>query len=241
MLKQSGLLLRDCRQKEIVRLIRFQQRSFEKRNRFVERELVLRGLDVLRDGIGEPGAVVGDAGAHALAGMRQPPMLHVALDELTGRRAQQMFARQIGASRDQRHAVLQLIAEPIGAAGLIEGRTRPDPAGERLVEEPAVEHEVHRSVGRLDLNRAQHIVPQRRDSGLEGVEIGRAIDLHGRAGGLPRGGLSQKEDHFGHAARRHFERRAHRGASVQGRRRPCWIAAPRSRAPPDWPARHCDR
>jgi hypothetical protein len=46
--------------------------------------------------VGEPGPIVGDPRAHALAGMRQPPVLHVALDELPPRRAQQVLARQIG-------------------------------------------------------------------------------------------------------------------------------------------------
>ena len=56
-------------------------------------------VDIVRDDIGEPDAVVGDARAHAAAGFRQPPMLHVALDELPPGRAQQVFARQIRPGR----------------------------------------------------------------------------------------------------------------------------------------------
>ena len=59
----------------------------------------------------------------------------------------------------QRHHVLELVAKPVGAAGLIERRARPDAAGQRLVEQPAVEHDVHGAVGRPHLDRAEHVVP----------------------------------------------------------------------------------
>ena len=77
-------------------------------------------LDIVRDGVGEPDPVVGDPRAHALTRMRQPPMLHVALDELPRRGAQQVLARHRRLRGDQRHAVLQLVAEAVGAARLVE-------------------------------------------------------------------------------------------------------------------------
>ena len=65
-------------------------------------------------------------------GMRQPPMLHVALDELPRRGAQQMLARhRPGATAASAMPSCKLVAEAVGAAGLIEGRARPDAAGER--------------------------------------------------------------------------------------------------------------
>ena len=48
-----------------------------------------------------------------------PPVLNVALDELSSRRAQQVLAGEIGPRERQRHDVLQLIAEPEGAPGLV--------------------------------------------------------------------------------------------------------------------------
>ena len=53
-------------------------------------------------------------------------MLHVAFDELPGGGAQDMLARQVGLGDHQRHDVLQLVAEAVGAARLIEGRARPE-------------------------------------------------------------------------------------------------------------------
>ena len=66
---------------------------------------------------------------------------------------------------DERHAVLQLVAKAVGAARLIERRAGPDAAGERLIEQPAVQHDVHRPIGRLHLDRAEHILPVPTDLG----------------------------------------------------------------------------
>jgi hypothetical protein len=82
----------------------------------------------MRDDISEPAAVVGDARADAASGFRQPPMLHIAFEELARRRAQQVLARNVGPRHAQRHHILQLIAKAIGAARLIESGARPDAA-----------------------------------------------------------------------------------------------------------------
>ena len=66
-----------------------------------------------------------------------------------------------GLGVDQRHRVLQLVAEAEGAAGLVEAAARPDAAGERLVEQPAVGQDVERGVGRLHLHRAERVLPVR--------------------------------------------------------------------------------
>ena len=83
----------------------------------------------------------------------------VALGELPAGGAQEMLARERRPGDRQRHPVLQLVAEAVGAARLIEGRARPDAAGERLIEQPAVQHDVHGAVGRLHLDGAEHVIP----------------------------------------------------------------------------------
>ena len=184
------LLSRNRRLKKTISLAGLELRALEKRKQFVEHERVLRRFDILGDRIGQPGPIVGYTGPDALTGMRQPPVLHVALGELPGCRAQQVFARQIGPGGGERHAVLQLVTKAVGAAGLIEGRARPNPAGERLVEQPAIEHKIHRTVGSLDLDRAQGLIPVARDVRFQGVEIGGAKGLDCGAGVLARRGLS---------------------------------------------------
>src|SRR5665213_1153546 len=90
--------------------------------------------------VGETRAYAGDAGRQIRRW--QPPMLHVTLDELAACCAQQMLARESRQRQRQRHSVLQLIAKAVGAAGLIEGGSRPHPAYQRLIERPSIEHEV---------------------------------------------------------------------------------------------------
>jgi hypothetical protein len=49
-----------------------------------------------------------------------------------------------GRGMDQRHRVLQLVTEAEGAARLVIAAARPDPAGQRLVDQPAVGQHVDR-------------------------------------------------------------------------------------------------
>jgi hypothetical protein len=82
-----------------------------------------------------------------------------------------MRARLLRPGEAERHAVLELVAEAVGAARLVEGRPRPDAAGDRLVEQPAVQHDVHRPVRRADLDGAEHLAPVRGDVGEDGIEV----------------------------------------------------------------------
>ena len=75
----------------------------------------------------------------------------------------------------QRHHVLQLIAETIGAACLVEGRPRPYAAGQRLIGQPAVEEDIHRPVRRLDLHGPGDVVPLLGHRGEDRVEVGLAV------------------------------------------------------------------
>ena len=88
-----------------------------------------------------------------------PPVLHVALDELPRRGVHQLRAAEVGPHVEQRQHVLQLIAEPEGAAGLIRTAPRPDAARQRLIEQPAIDDQIERVVWRADLDRAEHLVP----------------------------------------------------------------------------------
>ena len=87
-------------------------------------------------------------------------MLDVALDELSRRRVKELRPAQIGPDVEQRHDVLQLIAESERAAGLVGPAARPDSTRQRLVQQPAVDEEVERVVGRVDLKRAENLVPR---------------------------------------------------------------------------------
>ena len=88
-----------------------------------------------------------------------PPVLHVAFEELARRAAQQVLARERGSACTSAIDVLQLVAEAEGAARLVVAAARPQAAGQRLVEQPAVGQHVEGAVGRLDLHRAERALP----------------------------------------------------------------------------------
>src|SRR4030095_9591637 len=70
-----------------------------------------------------------------------------------------MLARQFAARDREGHHVLKLVAESPGSARLIQRRARPKATGERLVEKPAVQQQVHRTIGRPDLKRGERVLP----------------------------------------------------------------------------------
>ena len=133
--------------------------ALEKRNRFVEHERVAVDFDILSDRISQPSTIVGYAGPNALAGCGSHQCCTSPSANWRAAARSRCSRVRSGPRSGERHAILQLIAKAVGAAGLIEGRARPNAAGERLVEQPAIEHEVHRAVGRLDLDCAQNLAP----------------------------------------------------------------------------------
>ena len=122
----------------------------------------------------QPHAVVGDVRAHALAVVRQPPVLHVAFGKLARGGAQDLLAQQLRPREPQRHRVLQLIAKTVGAARLVETGARPGAAGQRLVQQPAVHHDVEGAVRRLDLHVAGSSSQCSRTCAEHRVDVGAA-------------------------------------------------------------------
>src|SRR5262249_25146186 len=88
-----------------------------------------------------------------------PPVLDVALAELAARAAQQVLAHERGAREEERHDVLDLVAEAEGAAGLVVAGPREEAAAQRLVEQPAVHHHVEGVVRGVHLDGPQPLAP----------------------------------------------------------------------------------
>src|SRR4051794_19747334 len=86
-------------------------------------------------------------------------MQHVTSLELVTRSVEYLGARQFWSGMQQGHHILELVAEPKGPAGLIERRTSPNAAGQCLVEQPAVEHQIHAALRCLNRNCPQDIIP----------------------------------------------------------------------------------
>ncbi len=215
MLEQRRARFRDARDEERVLLVGGQRSSVDERDRYIENRAVAADVDVVRNRMREPDAVVGDPCAYAAAAFRQPPVLHVAFRKLARRRPQQMLARQGRAGDGERHAVLQLVAKAVRAARLIEARTRPDPARQRLVQQPAVQHQIHRAVRCLDLDRAERLVPERRHGGEYRVEIRLTVMRDQLSRRCRVGALAEQQDDFDAAAGFEIDRGLQRGTRVE--------------------------
>ena len=237
-LEERRRLVGRPRLEERVVLAGRERRALEERNDLVEDRRVAGRLDVVRSGSRRARrgrrrcgcARPGRTAAATSAGRR--PRRTAAPRRAAGARAP---AR--GRAKVERHAVLQLVAEAVGAARLVEGRARPDAAGERLVEQPAVEHDVHRAVGRAAPGR----VPS--SSSQCACDL-RAGPRRGRPRGSARSALApprvepawpSKNDDLDALARAELDRRLQRRAGIEpgpGRARSSGAFA---RAPPGSP------
>ena len=156
--------------------------------------------------------------AHSASLGRVPPVLYVSFAELPRRAQHQMFPQQPGFGMDQRHCVLQLIAETESAAALVVSAARPETARKRLVEKPAVSQHIERRIRRLHIDRSQRMFPvlphtfERRVGGLREAEaVGQMPCL------LRTGPGAKREDHLTLFSGRQVELGLHGGAGVQAR------------------------
>jgi len=69
---------------------------------------------------------------------REEPVEDVSLEELLGGGQEYLLARQGRIDPDEVDRVLELVAETVGAARLVEPAAGPDTLGERLVLEPVL-------------------------------------------------------------------------------------------------------
>ena len=147
-----------------------------------------------------------------------PPVQHVPDLELAPGGVQDVRAAEAGSAVHESHHVLELVAKAKGTAGLIEGRSRPESTRERLVEKPAVEHQVERRVRGAHLQRAEQGVPLPREGSLGGRDI-RAIAVpgHQRDGFFAGAGLAEQEVHLRHSARPEIEVDLERRARIRAR------------------------
>ena len=211
-------LLGPVRQVVVGFLLGLDRPGLEEGNLFLQHAGVRDAGHVTAGRVGQPEKVVGKVGAHAAAGRRMPPMLHIALLELAGRGAEQVLAGQGRLRMHQRHHVLQLIAETVGAAGLVEARPAPQPAAQGLVQQPAVRHHVHRGIRRIDVHRAEGPVPMGPDA-LEceaaGIRAAKAVDEALQFTGIACD--AQAEARFPLLSVGQVEHHLHRAAGVQSR------------------------
>ena len=94
-------------------------------HRRVEHPSVPGDLDVTGDRVGQPQEVVREARANAPARRRVPPVLHVPFGKLSGRCSQEVGPGLARFRVQEREHVLELVAEPVCPARLVEAPTGP--------------------------------------------------------------------------------------------------------------------
>ena len=166
-LVEIGCDTRPARREERFVLARAERARGEERNTLGEDRAVACCFDVLRGCVRQPQQVVRKTRAQPAARWRMPPVQHVAFDELVRGVEQDLLPRERRIHGEERQRVLELIAESECAAGLIEGRARPQPAGQRLIGEPAVHHQVDRRERRLDSQAGVALRPECARLGLQ--------------------------------------------------------------------------
>ena len=129
--------------------------------------------DVLVGDEEEPEVVVGEGGAGAEACV--PPVEDIAFGELVCGVEEDLAASVGGVGVEERHDILELVAETGGAADLVEAGTGEEAGGIDLIEVPAVDHVVEGAVGGFDLDGGEFAVPVVDDAfefGVDEVESG---------------------------------------------------------------------
>src|SRR5439155_16586766 len=104
---------------------------------------------------------------------------------------------------------------PIRAAYLIESRARPDTAGQRLVEQPAIQQHIHGRLGCGDLYGTEHIVPPAADVTQDSVQVCGAVTAEQLAYLFPIFRLAQEEHDFRARAGTQLKLGLQRGAWIE--------------------------
>ena len=136
-----------------------ESRPVEEGNDLVENTDIAGHFKVMEDRVRQPQKIIGDTGPNAPSGRWMPPMLDIALNELPCGSPQQLRTRDVSFRHRERHYVLELITKAIRTAGLIKRRSRPDATRQRLIEQPAVEQNVHRPIRCGHQNRTKNDIP----------------------------------------------------------------------------------
>ena len=197
-------------------LIRAEDRSAEKGHHFIEHRPVTCCLDVVRRDVGQPEQIIRAARPRAPTAGGMPPVLDIALDELPARGQQQMGAVQVGACIDQGHHVLELIAEADRAAGLVVAGAAPQARTHRLVQQPPVDDQVERVVGRVHGDRTQDAIPLLGDLAqaiLDGLRRSAPLDERSHVVGRHR--FAQQEYDASGLGRRQRDLRVQRRARIE--------------------------
>src|ERR1019366_168907 len=118
-IEQGALLCRYGRQPVRLGLSEWNGKRLKERNPLVEDSGISGRFHVLGDRVREPEEVVRAVRADAAPARRGPPVLNVALHQLSRPFPQEMLAGQVGPREQERKDVLELVAEAVRPAQLV--------------------------------------------------------------------------------------------------------------------------
>jgi hypothetical protein len=124
----------------------------------------------------------------ALLGQWMPPVVDRAIGELVCGVEPQLPPAALGFDREPDLGILELVAEPVGAALLGVAAAPPEPRRDRLVSDPVVDERVERGLRRLDAMGGETLFPagtRARERGVDRLEPAEAIQEARRLAGVP--------------------------------------------------------
>ena len=160
MIVQTGSLFRQAGQVVVGIFLRVDRAAGDEGDGLVQHARVPRAQNVASCRERKPKIIVRTVGTHASARGRMPPVLDVSFRELAGGAADQVLAQEARLGVDQRHRVLQLVAETESTSWLVVSGPRPKTARHGLVQEPAIGQHVQGRVRGLYADRTERLVPE---------------------------------------------------------------------------------
>src|SRR3989337_369769 len=156
---QTGRLFRQAGKIVIRVFVCVYRAAFDEGDGFIQYPCVSGVQNVAGGSQWQPEEIVRTVCTYAPARRRMPPMLDITLLELMGSAEEEMLTHEPRLGVDERHHVLQLVAETEGAPRLVVSAARPNAARQSLVQEPAIGQDIDGWVGCFHLHCANRVIP----------------------------------------------------------------------------------
>ena len=128
-------------------------------HRLVQQPGLACDLQVLTDSVRQPQQIIGTSRADTALRTFVPPVQNIAFGKLDAASTDDLVAGELGLHVQEGKRILQLIAEAEAASRLVQACSAPQPPGQILIEEPAIEQVIERFVGCANTTAIEHVVP----------------------------------------------------------------------------------
>src|SRR3990172_5462008 len=156
---QTGRLFRQAGKIVIRVFVCVYRAAFDEGDGFIQYPCVSGVQNVAGGRQWQPEEIVRTVCTYAPARRRMPPMLDITLLELMGSAEEEMLTHEDRVCVDERHHVLQLVAETEGTPRLVVSAAGPKTARYSLVQEPAIGQDIYGLVVCFHLHCAKRVIP----------------------------------------------------------------------------------